>query len=54
MIPRGDSKRAGSGGGGQGKSAAHVPFFCKRCGKTMPGKKVQDSVDVCRKCSVRK
>lgn len=54
MIPRQKGRDAGTGGGGKGPGGAVVPFFCKRCGKTMPLRKAKHAVDVCPKCSVRK
>jgi len=54
VIPRGDSRLSGSGGGGQSKATAEVPFFCKKCGKTVSRKSVKHAVDVCQKCRVKK
>lgn len=45
-----NGRLAGSGGGGVDAKGGVTPYFCKRCGRTVPAKKVMSSCDVCAKC----
>jgi hypothetical protein len=54
MIPRRESRVSGTGGGGQSKYGGNTPYFCKRCGKTVDRRQVMYTVDVCKKCRVKK
>jgi hypothetical protein len=50
MIPRGEVRFVGTGGGGISSSGGVSPFVCNQCGKTVGRKSIMDSVDVCKAC----
>ena len=52
--PVSEGRFSGSGGGGSPAAGGTTPYFCKRCGKSVPAKLVLENCDVCKKCRVRK